>query len=146
MKLDKIHNTTNLKSCHSKFLQLLCSVRRPVIFCTRMEKYRAQAQARARGQIQAQIPLQYANENFLPGANNGYTTSRRIDPGFAVVEGDAAPFDSWAKTYQGGLGCRRPIDDSDDVSYSGDEDEDGDEEEDGDGDGDGDEEEEWYEL
>jgi hypothetical protein len=28
MKLDKIHNTTNLKSCHSKFLQLLCSVRR----------------------------------------------------------------------------------------------------------------------
>jgi len=69
MKLDKIHNTPNLKSCHSKFLQLLCSVRRPVIFCTRMEKYRAQAQAQAqarararaqaqaRAQIQAQIPI-----------------------------------------------------------------------------------------
>jgi len=96
-----------------------------------------------RSQRDSKKPLQYANEKFLPGANNGYTTSRRIDPGFAVVEGDAAPFDSWAKTYQGGLGCRRPIDDSDDVSYSGDEDED--EDEDGDEDGDGDEEEEWDE-
>jgi hypothetical protein len=90
-----------------------------------------------RSQRVSKKPLQYANEKFLPGTNNGYTAGRHIDPGFAVVEGNEAPFDSWAESYQAGLGCRRPIDDSDDVSYSGAEDE---EEE---GISDEDEEEEW---
>jgi hypothetical protein len=92
-----------------------------------------------RSQRVSKKPLQYANEKFLPGTNNGYTAGRHIDPGFAVVEGNEAPFDSWAETYQGGLGCRRPIDDSDDVSYSGAEDE----EEEGISDEDEEEEEEW---
>ena len=90
-----------------------------------------------RSQRVSKKPLQYANEKFLPGTNNGYTAGRHIDPGFAVVEGNEAPFDSWAESYQAGLGCRRPIDDSDDVSYSGAE------EEEEEGISDEDEEEEW---
>ena len=92
-----------------------------------------------RSQRVSKKPLQYANEKFLPGTNNGYTAGRHIDPGFAVVEGNEAPFDSWAESYQAGLGCRRPIDDSDDVSYSGAEEE----EEEGISDEDEEEEEEW---
>ena len=54
-------------------------------------------------------PRRYEDEKFLPCTNNGYTAGRRIDPGFAI-NGNDAPFDTWAKNYHACVNESRPDD------------------------------------